>query len=213
MNRDAERETPAPERPQLACDATRRVLANGRDMPYVRDVPTNIDYDAADTLVVDRPEQLRAVADEVRNAVIALLRERAFSTQQLAGRLGIPKGTVGHHLKVLERAGLIHVVRTRKVRAVTEKFYGRTAHLFLFHAEDPADARALGATVLRQAANELERAPEGSGFGHPKARLTERDVRRFERRLGKLMDDFLAADSPTGEPYALVGALYRRPDA
>jgi DNA-binding transcriptional ArsR family regulator len=188
-------------------------LANGREIPYVRDVPTELDYEAAETLVVAEPAQLRALSDRVRNAVIALLRERAFSTQQLSERLGIPKGTVGHHLKVLERAGLIRVVRTRKVRAVTEKFYGRTAHLFLFHIEDPAGARALGSTVLRQAASELERAPEGRCFGHPKARLTAKDVRRFERRLGKLMDDFLAADSAGGEPCALVGALYERPDA
>ncbi len=174
---------------------------------------TGHDYAAPDTLVVDQPEQLRALADDLRTAVIALLRERAFSTQQLSEKLGVPKGTVGHHLKVLEHAGLIRVVRTRKVRAVTEKFYGRTARLFLFRAEDPADARALGASVLRSAASEVDRAPEGASFGHPKARLTPKDMRRLDRRLSRLMDDFLAAESPDGEPYAFVAALYRRPDA
>jgi DNA-binding transcriptional ArsR family regulator len=189
-------------------------------MPYGRDVPTipsgtplQPDYDAPETLVVSEPEQLRALADGVRTAVIALLRERAYSTQQLSERLGIPKGTVGHHLKVLESAGLIHVVRTRQVRAVTEKFYGRTARLFLFHTEDPADARAIGTAMLRQAASELERAEEGAGFGHTKASLTRKDMLRLERRLKRLNDDFLAAEDPEGEPYALVTAIYRRPDA
>ena len=42
----------------------------------------------------------------------------------------MPKGTVGHHLKVLETAGLVRVVRTRQVRALTEKYYGRVARLF-----------------------------------------------------------------------------------
>ena len=171
------------------------------------------DYAAPDTLVVDRPEQLRALADEVRSSIVSLLRERAYSTQQLHAALGIPKGTVGHHLKVLERAGLVRIVRTRKVRALTEKFYGRTARLFLFHAEDPADARALGATVLRQAAAELERAPSGASFGHPKSRLTAKDLARIDRRLSKLLDDFLAADSPDGTLTALATALYQRPDA
>jgi DNA-binding transcriptional ArsR family regulator len=124
----------------------------------------------------------------------------------------VPKGTVGHHLKVLERAGLIHVVRTRQVRAVTEKFYGRTARLFLYHAEDPADARAIGTAMLRQAANELERAPAGTGFGHTKASLTKKDSTRLERRLKNLIEDFRAAESPDGEPYALVTAMYKRPD-
>lgn len=172
-----------------------------------------LDYDAPDTLLVDRPEQLKALSDELRSHVVALLRERAFSTQQLSLALGVPKGTVGYHLKVLERAGLIRVVRTRKVRAVTEKFYGRTARLFLLQTEDPADARALGSTTLRQAASEFSRAPAGTSFGHPKARLARKDAVRFERKLKKLMEEFLAADTPGGEPSALVGALYRRPDA
>jgi DNA-binding transcriptional ArsR family regulator len=182
-------------------------------MPYGLDIPTIPDYDAPETLIVSAPEQLRALADEVRGAIIALLRERAYSTQQLARELGIPKGTVGHHLKVLESAGLIHIVRTRQVRALTEKFYGRTARLFLYQTEDPADARAIGTVMLRQAANELERAPEGTGMGHTKASLTKRDLARLERRLKRLAEDFRAAESPDGEPYALVTAIYRRPDA
>lgn len=190
-----------------------RGVANGRDVPYGPEVPTIPDYEAPETLVVDQPEQLRALADDVRSAVISLLRERAYSTQQLAKELGIPKGTVGHHLKVLESARLIHVVRTRQVRAVTEKFYGRTARLFLFHAEDPADARAVGTALLRQAASELERSDEGAGFGLTKASLTKADRTRLERRLKRLMRDFRAADAAGGEPYALVSAIYRRPDA
>ena len=171
------------------------------------------DYEAEDTLVVAGPEQLRALADDLRSAIISLLRERAFSTQQLSEKLAVPKGTVGHHLKVLEQAGLIRVVRTRKVRAVTEKFYGRTARLFLFQSEDPADTRALGGSVFRQAASELERTPAMTMFGHPRARLSEADVRRFERRLRRLADDFLAAEAQDGVPCALAFAIYERPDA
>ena len=171
------------------------------------------DYEAPDVLVVSERSQLQALANDVRTALVALLRERARSTQQLARELGMPKGTVGHHLKVLEKAGLIRVVRTRPVRAVTEKFYGRTARLFLFETEDPADARALGGAVLRRAAAEVERSPDTVRFGYPKARLTPRDVARLERRLRRLTDDFLAAETPGGKPYALVVALYEQRDA
>jgi len=171
------------------------------------------DYEAPDVLVVSERSQLRALANDVRTTIIALLRERARSTQQLAHELGVPKGTVGHHLKVLERAGLIHVVRTRPVRAVTEKFYGRTARLFLFEAEDPADARALGAAALRRAATELEASPDNVRFGFPKARLKEADALRIERRLKRLTDDFIAAETPSGRPYALSVALYEQRDA
>ena len=162
------------------------------------------DYEAADTLVVREPEQMRALADGLRSQIVALLRERARSTQELSLELGIPKGTVGHHLKVLERAGLIHVVRTRNVRAVVEKFYGRTARLFLFETENADDARALGATTLRQAASEIERAADGAGFGLVRARLTAKDARRLERRLQRLLDDFRGADSPGEATSALA---------
>jgi DNA-binding transcriptional ArsR family regulator len=167
------------------------------------------DYDAAETLVVTEREQLRALADELRGRIVSLLRERAWSTQQLARELGLPKGTVGHHLKVLERAGLIRVVHTRQVRAVTEKFYGRVARLFLFQAEDPADARALGAATLRDAAFQLERAPEGVGWGLVLSRLSPKDVARFDRRLQKLLDDFRAADAAGSEAHRLALAFWR----
>jgi DNA-binding transcriptional ArsR family regulator len=171
------------------------------------------DYEADEVLVVSERQQLRALADDVRTAIVSLLRNRARSTQQLARELEMPKGTVGHHVKVLERAGLIRVVRTRKVRAVTEKFYGRTARLFLFETEDPADARALGSVMLRRAAVEIERSPDATRWGNPKARLTEAGVRRLERRLKRLTDDFLAAETANGKPFALVVALYEQRDA
>jgi DNA-binding transcriptional ArsR family regulator len=170
--------------------------------------PALIDYEAEETMVISEPEQLRALADELRGRITSLLRERAMSTQQLARELDLPKGTVGHHLKVLERAGLIRIVHTRQVRAVTEKFYGRVARLFLFQAENPDDARALGVQTLRDAAFQLERAPEGAGWGLVLSRLTASDIKRFERRLEKLIDDFRAADLAGGSPYRLVSAFW-----
>ena len=72
------------------------------------------DYDLDDVLVVEDPKQLRALGDVLRARIVMLLRERAASTTELAAVLETPKGTVGHHLKVLETAGLVRVVRTRQ---------------------------------------------------------------------------------------------------
>ncbi len=166
------------------------------------------DYEAEDTMLVADPAQLRAMADPFRTGLIQLLRDRARSTQEISEELSVPKGTVGHHLKVLERAGLIRVVRTRKVRALTEKFYGRTARLFLYQTEDPADGRAISAVTLRQAAGEVELAPLVTGFGLVRARLTQKDIDRFERRAKKLMDDFRAADQVGGTPSSLTAGIW-----
>ncbi|TML87641.1 MAG: winged helix-turn-helix transcriptional regulator [Actinobacteria bacterium] len=143
-----------------------------------------LDYDADDVLVVREPEQLRALGDDLRTAIVVRLRESACSTSELAAELGIPKGTVGHHLKVLERAGLIRVVRTRKVRALTEKYYGRVARLFILKSE------------------------EGSPSEPFHARLNAEDARKLRRRLDRLAADFKNSDTPGGAPHELVVGVY-----
>jgi DNA-binding transcriptional ArsR family regulator len=177
------------------------------------------DYDAADVLVVREPEQLRALGDDLRAKLVVLLRERAASTSELAEKLGLPKGTVGHHVKVLEKAGLIRVVRTRKVRAVTERYYGRTARLFLFKSSDDAGSegvRDVAAASLRTVAEEMLPSADDdrATFAVLRVRLTDADALRFERRHEKLYREFRDADDPSGDPFGLVAALYRRaPDA
>jgi DNA-binding transcriptional ArsR family regulator len=172
------------------------------------------DYEADDVLVVRAPEQLKALGDDLRSRIVILLRDGAHSTTELAAKLGLPKGTVGHHVKVLEKAGLIHVVRTRQVRAMTEKLYGRTARLFLFEGTD-ADAEDVwnvAAASLRRASEEM--LPIGDDaqttFGLVRARLSEADARRLVRRVQKLVDDFRAADGDEGEEYGFAAAFYRR---
>jgi DNA-binding transcriptional ArsR family regulator len=180
------------------------------------------DYDAADVLVVREPPQLKALADDLRSRIVILLREHARSTTELAERLGLPKGTVGHHVKVLERAGLIRVVRTRQVRAVTEKYYGRTARLFLYESRDgqsAEDVRDIVAASLRVAADEImplnDSDPDAIACsGVLRVRLDAADAARFNRRLDRLLDEFRKAEDPRGQPYGLAVALYKRsPDA
>jgi DNA-binding transcriptional ArsR family regulator len=171
------------------------------------------DYDADDVLVVEDPKQLRALADSTRGRIIALLNQRAASTTELAAALEMPKGTVGHHLKVLEQAGLVRVVRTRQVRALTEKYYGRVARLFQLKSVDTEPdlgGGALAAMLLRHAADEaLARGADEAGeVAVRRVRLTEKDVRRFERRLLRLFGDYEAADDPEGRLHLLTFAFF-----
>jgi DNA-binding transcriptional ArsR family regulator len=167
-----------------------------------------------DVFQVDDPGQLHALADPLRGRIVTLLRQRAASTTELAEALGLPKGTVGHHVKVLERAGLLRVVRTRKVRALTEKYYGRVARLFVLKNDDsmPDDLRGgvLAAMMLRQAADELIASgvdKETSAILH--VRLAPPDVLRFQKRLNKLVADFQSVEADQGEMHALALTLFR----
>jgi DNA-binding transcriptional ArsR family regulator len=141
------------------------------------------DYDADDILVVSEPEQLRALAGDARLQIVTLLRERAASTTELAEQIGLAKGTVSHHLKVLERAGLIRVVRTRRVRALTESIYGRVARLYLLKSSEEAGS-------------------------HVRVRLSADDARRFRQRVDRLRQDFESRAASEGEEYELVAGLF-----
>jgi DNA-binding transcriptional ArsR family regulator len=191
------------------CEWSGNVVCSG----IIDDYP---DYELDEVLVVEDPRQLRALGDALRARIVMLLRERAASTTELAGVLETPKGTVGHHLKVLERAGLVRVVRTRKVRALTEKFYGRVARLFVLKGEEslPDELRGgvLAAMMLHHAADELIAAggeKETSAFVH--VRLTAASQRRFEQRLNRLVADLQRADDGKGTSHALAYVLFRSP--
>ncbi len=155
------------------------------------------------------------MGDFTRGRIIGLLGQRAASTTELASALDMPKGTVGHHLKVLEKAGLVRVVRTRQVRALTEKYYGRVARLFELKGVDDAaedlQAGAISAMMLRHVAEEAAASgvDEKGRTGVVRARLTEKDVQRFERRLTRLQEDFRDAADSDGELHVLSIALFR----
>src|SRR6266511_5891189 len=96
-------------------------------MPSKSKIP---DYELAEEIVITAPAQLRAIADPLRDTILDLLLERAATVTELATAVKRPKSTIAHHVKVLADAGILRVVRTRRVRAIEERFYGRAARMF-----------------------------------------------------------------------------------
>lgn len=88
------------------------------------------DYDLDDTMQLTTAEQVRAIGDPMRTTILGLLHERAATVTELAAAVKSPRSTVAHHVNVLVAAGLLRVIRTRRVRAIDERFYGRTARMF-----------------------------------------------------------------------------------
>src|SRR5512132_1309135 len=110
------------------------------------------DYELVDQIVVTAPAQLRAMADPLRATILDLLLERAATVSELAAAVERPKSTVAHHVKVLVDAGMLRVVRTRRVRAIDERYYGRTARVFYVGVvnrpgEDPTTVHANALSV------------------------------------------------------------------
>jgi predicted transcriptional regulator len=76
------------------------------------------DYDLDDTMALTSEVQVKAIGSRFRTTILGLLHERAASVSEIAAAVRRPKSTVAHHVNVLSDAGLVRVVRTRRVRAI-----------------------------------------------------------------------------------------------
>ena len=166
-----------------------------------------LDYDLEAAVVVSSTAQLKAMADETREAIVGLLSERAATVSQLADILGKPKGTVGYHAKVLEDAGLIRVVRTRKVRAMTEKYYGRTGRTIIFERSPKAD------DPLWMVNDALKHMTVESSASFPMftsrvARIPQARVSEFAERVVALAEEFIDLPREGDTVYGFLAGIF-----
>lgn len=152
------------------------------------------DYDLADRIALTAPSQVKALGHPVRNTILGLLHERAATVSELASALERPKSTVAHHVKVLAEAGLLQVVRTRRVRALEERFYGRTARMFYVSLEQEPDGgdRPRDFNDFEVAAQESVAAfRDGKLWGFIRhARISEEQASEFWERMAELVNEF-----------------------
>lgn len=168
------------------------------------------DYDLAPTLALTAAAQYRALFEPTRTQIVSLLLDRAATTSELADTLGKPKGTIGFHLKSLEAAGLVRVVRTQRVRALEAKYYGRTARVFLF--EQVGEAAGAIAGQFRQAADEAAAVPSGTELPFNGAvRYARIPVERAEAwsdRVLALLDEFDREPRAGNQVFGLAVGIY-----
>ena len=166
-----------------------------------------------DFLTVDRPDQLQALGDPTRWRILGRLLDGPASIQELSRSLKAAKGTVGHHVRVLDTAGLIRLVEQRRIRGVTEKRYARVAKQFRL-PEGPEAAAAnpeIGNMPLRQALAEARPPtdPDGPAMSLVmRARMPVARARRFAGLLEALAAEFVEGAPGTGEVFGLVAAIY-----
>lgn len=169
------------------------------------------DYDLADRVVVTSPAELKALAGPLRSTILDLLLERAATVTELAEAIGRPKSTVAHHVKVLVAVGMLRVVRTRRVRAIEERFYGRTARLFFIGAVPFEDiAPVPWANDIAVAAAESASAYHADRMYalSRHARISRARAREFWDRVELLVGEFTQVPRTGDTVYGLVVGLY-----
>src|SRR5574340_1044230 len=90
-------------------------------------------------LVINSAQQFKAVSDPIRSRILGIIQNQPATAKQIAVSLQASPGAIGHHLHVLEAAGLAQVVARRLVRGIVANYYTRTARIFKYDL--PSDVK------------------------------------------------------------------------
>jgi DNA-binding transcriptional ArsR family regulator len=165
-----------------------------------------------DHLTIRGREQLHAIGDPTRWRILGRLLAGPASIQELAQALGAAKGTIGHHVRVLEEAGLIRLAETKRVRGVTEKRYLRVARQFrLPDADADGVDTDIGTLPIRAALAEARPSkskPDPSTSFVVRARMPASRAKRFADLINQIAAEFADGAPGTGETFGFVGAIY-----
>ncbi|MEV0743959.1 winged helix-turn-helix domain-containing protein [Streptomyces sp. NBC_01220] len=174
------------------------------------------DYELDETIELTTAEQVRAIGDPLRTTLLGLLHERAATVTELAAAVKRPKSTVAHHVGVLTKAGLLRVVRTRRVRAIEERYYGRTARMFFVglgrqspDGQLPPDFNDFE-VAARESAPAYERG-QLRGFLR-RARISDEQAAAFWERIEQVIHEFDKLPRTGDTVHGFAVGVYPIPD-
>jgi DNA-binding transcriptional ArsR family regulator len=169
--------------------------------------PPALDYELVPELQIDTAERLKALGDPLRLLIVDLVHERAMSVTELAERVGRPRGSVAHHVDVLVTAGLLQVVRTRKVRALEERFYGRAATTYVMSHQ--SDQLPFLDEVLAEVDMEHPTGPDRlARVTYRRARIPAERAAEFAERMLALALEFVAEPRGGDTEYGMYLAMF-----
>ena len=167
-------------------------------------------------------QQVRALAHPLRLRAFECLIDVPRTGKQLATMLRKQPTHLYHHLRVLEQAGLIRQVATRKKRGTTERYFQAVSERVildqrLFGGKAVAKHALIG-QIFRLTFNELVEAEAVAAQMSPKPpmlvkrlriRSTTERINQLERRLERWLSDFGSASEPEADrEFAVTVALY-----
>ncbi len=131
-----------------------------------------------DLLLLDTEERIKAFTHPYRMKLIHVFREtrRPMTATEVARMLGEGPGKVHYHMRVLEAAGLVVVVRTETVNGIVARYYEPTAR---HYSVSEAARGAVGGESIRDEV----------------ARMISR---RFRDGLRTFLDRTVGASDPAG---------------
>ena len=166
----------------------------------------DLGYELDESIVADSAARLKALGHPLRSLILDLVLEKAMTVTELAERVRKPRGTVAHHVDVLINVGMLQVTSTRRVRAIEERFYGRTAHTIVF--PDEATDGDLPCIADARAQADLSDASGPGGFTLRHARIPTELAREFTERVMDLATEFTRLPRGGTREYAFLVGVF-----
>jgi molybdate-binding protein/DNA-binding transcriptional ArsR family regulator len=181
-----------------------------------------------EVLCLDNLDQLKALADQHRVAILRQLMQGPATITHLGKRFEEEPAKARYHVKELERAGLVRLVEKREKAGTLEKYYEAVARRFVLNvtvlaggSEDGFNAMTSGILRDLTAALGME-TPQLGSTGLPGgwpvdsasaiARISPTRAEQFAIELQALVDRFSdEPNDPRAVPYGLAYLLYRAP--
>lgn len=182
-----------------------------------------------DVFVLNDIEQIRAMADPLRQRIVEALIEAPLTTKQVAQQLKEQPTKLYHHVELLEKAGIIKLVETKPKRGTVEKYYRAVAQSFtvdrdLFASRTESDETAktllsivggMFETTLAEMRESITAKLLRPGKKTPSRmtrnliRTTPANIEKLNQKLAAIIDECDVLDSEDGEvAYGLTVAFY-----
>jgi DNA-binding transcriptional ArsR family regulator len=165
------------------------------------------------TLILDKPEQLKALGHPLRVRVLEMLGQEGdwqLTNRELAQRLGVDPGHLHFHVRMLLKAGLIELADTNG--RGREKPYRAVAKVFRIAPELLA---AGGASDIQAAMIDQVQRAHGHYSGDGTFRSAQLEVKLSVEAAVKLMGNFLqsARDDEDDDADKVVLTVFAHPPA
>ncbi len=176
---------------------------------------SNYDITPSPVQALTTDEQIRAYINPTRMTILSLMAQEKRSVSGIARQLGVHPANLTHHVKLLEKAGLIELVEKRETGKNLEKFYRATAYHFTVSAGgQPANQQLLALSILRDNLTTALQTLENQSGDQPvlgvlkTVRLKPEDVEAFAQKLLDLAAEFSGRAADAGTVYSLNASLY-----
>jgi len=170
-------------------------------------------------IVINTAQQFKAISDPIRSRILGIIQNQPATAKQIADSLNASPGAIGHHLHVLEAAGLAQVVARRLIRGIVANYYTRTARIFKYDLpREVTGTTSINLDIIAKAyeeqaeaeANEEVDVYQSAAFPH--IRLSPERAAYYSERINMLIDNILReTPDPDGKVYGVLATMFMSP--